>query len=105
MEDTLDSVLIGQLPPKLVGDKAYDSDKLDAALLERGVEMIAPNRTNRAKTQDGRPLRQYKRRWKIERLFAWIQNFRRCLIRFDYKLENYTGFLQLACIVMLLRHF
>lgn len=105
VDETLDAVLIGKLPGKLIGDKAYDSDPLDAALLEKGVEMIAPNRANRSKTQDGRPLRRYKRRWKIERLFAWIQNFRRCLTRFDYKLDNFTSFLQLACIVILLRHF
>jgi transposase len=29
-------------------------------------------------------LRRYERRWKAERLFAWIQNFRRCNIRYDY---------------------
>ena len=40
--------------------------------------MIAPHRRNRRKpkTQDGRKLRRYKRRWKIERLFAWLGNFR-----------------------------
>jgi hypothetical protein len=39
----------------LIGDKAYDSDALDAALAERGIEMIY--RSNRiAKTQDGRSL-------------------------------------------------
>ena len=27
-----------------------------------GIEMIAPNRENRSQTQDGRPLRWYKRR-------------------------------------------
>jgi IS4 transposase len=45
---------------------------------EYGVEMISPNRSNRKqKIQDGRPLRRYRRRWKIERLFAWMQNYRR----------------------------
>jgi IS4 transposase len=39
-----------------------------------GIEMIAANRRGRAKTQDGRPLRRTKRRWKIERLFAWLHN-------------------------------
>ena len=38
------------------------------------------------KTQDGRPLRRYKRRWKVERLFAWLQNYRRLINRFDYGL-------------------
>jgi hypothetical protein len=32
---------------RLIGDKAYDSDKLDKTLWDRyGVEMIAPNRNN-----------------------------------------------------------
>jgi hypothetical protein len=56
---------------RLIGDKAYDSDGLDKTLEEEyGIEMISPNRANRGKTQDGRPLRRYKRRWKVERIFA-----------------------------------
>jgi hypothetical protein len=44
---------------------------LDAQLARRGVELIAPHRRTRTqRTQDGRPLRRYQRRWKIERLFA-----------------------------------
>jgi hypothetical protein len=36
-----------------------------------GTELIAPNKVNRrTPTQDVRPLRRYRRRWKIERLFA-----------------------------------
>jgi len=51
----------------LIGDKAYDSDGLDRRLLrERKTEMIAPHKGGRKKprTQDGRKLRRYKRRWK-----------------------------------------
>jgi len=62
--ETLAKVFTRQLPDKLIGDKAYDSDPLDAELAEKGVEMIAPHKRNRkkAKTQDGRKLRRYKRR-------------------------------------------
>jgi transposase len=44
-----------------------------------GIEMIAPHRSMRTRTltQDGRPLRRYRRRWKVERLFAWLHNYRR----------------------------
>ena len=39
--------------------KAYDSDPLDRHLDEEcGIEMIASNRQNRSKTQDGRALRR-----------------------------------------------
>jgi transposase len=65
--------------------------------------MIAPNRAKRAKTQDGRPLRRYRRRWKIERLMAWLHNFRRIVTRYEYHVENYLAFVHLGCIRILLR--
>lgn len=70
-----------------------------------GVEMIAPLRRGRTrpKTQVGRPLRRYKRRWKIERLFAWSDNFRRVVVRYEHYAPNYLGFVQLGCILILLR--
>jgi len=72
VESTLEERFIKALPEKLIGDKAYDSDNLDQRLEEQGVELIAPHKTNRRKnaTQDGRKLRRYKRRWKVERFFA-----------------------------------
>lgn len=93
------------IPERLIGDAAYDSDPLDAALREQGIELIAPHRSNRTKpaTQDGRALRRYRRRWKIERLNAWLQNFRRLTVRYEYYPENFLAFAQLACIIILLR--
>ena len=103
-ETLLQSFVAGR-PERLIGDKAYDSDPLDAELAERGIELIAPHRSNRKKprTQDGRKLRRYKRRWKVERLNAWLQNFRRVATRFDYHVENFLGFVHLGCIKILLR--
>jgi transposase len=103
-ETLLQGFTSGQ-PERLIGDKAYDSDPLDAELAERGIELIAPHRKNREKpaTQDGRKLRRYKRRWKVERLWAWLQNFRRVATRFDYHVENFLGFVHLGCIKILLR--
>jgi transposase len=98
--------MLEKLPERLIGDRAYDSDKLDRQLEGLGIEMIAPHRSNRARpaTQDGRVLRRYKRRWKVERLFAWLHNFCRILVRHDYHAENYLGFVSLGCIVILLRN-
>jgi transposase len=92
-------------PERLIGDKAYDSEPLDKELQEHGVELIAPHKANRkrAQTQDGRVLRRYKRGWKVERLFAWLQNFRRILVRYEYHDENYLGFVHLGCILILLK--
>ena len=104
---TLDSRFVEELPQRLIGDRAYDSDPLDAALADLGIEMIAPHRRGRVrpKTQDGRPLRRFKRRWKIERTNAWLFNFRRLVVRYENKLENYRAFLHLACALITLRQF
>jgi transposase len=105
---TLEQRFVTEVPERLIGDKAYDSDALDKQVLEQfGSEMIAPHREGRRSdriTQDGRPLRRFQRRWKIERLFAWLFNFRRLVVRYEYHAENYFGFIQLACLIILLRH-
>ena len=105
VDDTLDACFLDELPPRLIGDMAYDSNALDAQLLrERNIELIAPNNpTRKRKTQDGRPLRRYKRRWLVERIFAWLQNNRRLVTRYERKAANFLGFAQLACIMMMLR--
>jgi transposase len=102
----LKSRFLRRLPKRLIGDRGYDSDALDARMAKRGIEFIAPHRSTRRNiTQDGRQLRRYCRRWKIERLFAWLQNFRRLVSRYERHVENFLAFVQLGCIVILSRRF
>ncbi len=91
---------------RIIGDKAYDSDPLDEAFAKLGVEMIAPHRKNRKKdkTQDGRSLHRMKRRFCVERYFAWLHNFRRLPIRYERKSANYFGFVLLATIIIYIRY-
>jgi transposase len=104
---SFDSYMIEAKPENLIGDRAYDSDKLDDDLRNDGIEMMSPHRANRKKrkTQDGRRLRRDERRWLGERFFAWIQWQRRLLVRWEYYAENFLGFVQLASIVILLKQF
>jgi transposase len=106
VEDTLEKRFITEKPERLIGDRAYDSDPLDERLQQQGIQMIAPHKSNRKKpaTQDGRALRRYKRRWKVERLFAWLQNFRRIQVRHDRNLDNYLAFVLLGCMIIFLRN-
>ncbi len=105
--ETVCSRFTDERPKKIIGDKAYDSDPLDKELKKLDIELIAPHKANRkrAKTQDGRRLRRYKRRWKIERLFAGLQNFRRIIVRYEYHSDNYLGFVLLGCMLILLRNY
>jgi transposase len=102
-----DFYMIEAKPENLVGDRAYDSDPLDEELRNDGIEMIAPHRSNRRKsaTQDRRRLSRYMRRWLVERFFAWIQWQRRILVRWEYHAHNFLGFVQLACLIVLLRRY
>lgn len=103
---TLEARFLADLPTRLIGDRGYDSDRLDQHLMQAyGIEMIAANRRGRARTQDGRPLRRAKRRWKVERFFAWLHNARRVVTRWERHVENYLGMVQLACARILLRAF
>lgn len=101
-----DFMLTDEAPERVVGDKAFDSDELDEELAADGVELIAPHRRNRRPenaTQDGRPLRRYSRRWKVERTIAWFQNYRRLCIRWEKSTTLFQGYLHFACSIMLLR--
>lgn len=113
IEDTLDQVKVprkGRGRPKkrmkrLIVDKAYDSDPLRKRLKTLKIDLICPHRQNRTKTklQDGRKLRRYRKRWKIERTFAWIGNFRRLVVRWERLISVYRAFFHLACIIITLR--
>ena len=106
VQGLFDFMLPEQTPERIIGDKAYDSDALDEAMAEQGVELIAPHRANRKPeniTQDGRPLRRYRRRWTVERTIAWIQNFRRLCIRWEKSTQLFQGYLHLSCALLLLK--
>ena len=64
VEATLEQRFFADLPERLIGDRAYDSDRLDERLMQHYGSMIAPHTMRtRTLTQDGRVLRRYRRRW------------------------------------------
>jgi transposase len=107
VEGVLDQVSQNAEPTPLIADRAYDSDPLRTKLLAKGWDLVCPHRRGRVrpKTQDGRKLRRYRRRWKIERTIAWVSSFRRLMIRHEYYSFIYQGFIHLACILICLRRF
>jgi transposase len=107
VETTIQQRFTRKKPQRIIGDLAYDSDPLDRQLRRRGIKLIAPHKGNRVKaqTQDARELRRYCRRWKIERLFAWLHNFRRLVVRWEYHEANFLGLVQLGCILILMRNY
>ena len=105
IEPMLTHRVLAQLPKKLVYDRAADSDPLRQRLKDRGIELVCPHRKSRVKppTQDGRKLKPFERRWPVERTNAWLQHYRRILVRHEYRSENYLAFAQLASLLVTLR--
>jgi transposase len=94
-------------PKRLIYDRGADSDPLRKRLKKRAIDLICPHRFNRTKPrlQDGRKLRRYKRRWKMERSIAWIGNFRRLVVRYEHQINVYRAFFHVACLLITLRQF
>jgi transposase len=63
--------------------------------------MIAPHRDNRKnlrhKTDAPAAIPPTV---KVERLFAWLQNFRCPVVRYEYHQDNFLGFVHLGCILL-----
>ena len=114
LEQALDTVAVGRpgkpgrprkRPDRLIADRGYDSKPLRARLARRGIEPIIPARSThqRATHQEGRKLRRYRRRWIVERTFAWLGHFRRLVVRYERLITTYAGFFHLACALLTLR--
>jgi transposase len=90
----------------VVADRGYDSDPLRGQLDLDGFRPLAPHRRNRVKppTNDGRRMRRYKRRFIVERTFAWVHSYRRVVTRFERRIDLYDGFVHLACAFIALRN-
>lgn len=94
-------------PKRLIYDAAADSDPLRARLRTRGVELVCRHRKNRKRrpTQDGRALRRYRRRYRVERSISWLKNCRRIATRYERYSHLFLGFVQLACLFTIVKRF
>lgn len=80
-----------RLPRELLADRGYDFDKYRRELRSRGIRPTIARR----KADHGSGLG--KKRWVVERGFAWLHNFRRLRTRYERLPELHLAFLQLGC--------
>ncbi len=83
-------------------DKGYDYDEVRDTLAEFGFTAHIRSRGEevQALKQDAQ---KRARRWVVERTHSWLNRFRRILIRWDKKPENYIAFLHFACALIAFR--
>ena len=85
-----------ECPQGMCLDKGYDYDEVYAILLEFGF--TAHVRPRREEAQAIKCEAGFKaRRWVVERAHSWLNRFRRLLVRWEKKPENYLAFLHFAC--------
>ena len=105
---TLDSMVVErpeateEAPQGMCLDKGYDYAEVRETLAEFGFTAHI-----KARGAEAKELKQEAgkraRRWVVERSHSWMNRFRRILVRWDKKAENYIGFLHFACALIAFR--
>lgn len=108
VEKTLESILLERPAVRaywlqnLCLDKGYDFDAVRKVVEEFDYTAHIRARGEEAKAIKERP--GFKaRRWVVERTHSWMNRFRRLLIRWEKKAENYLAMLHLVCAVIAIR--
>ncbi len=83
-------------------DKGYDYEEVRAILEEFGFTAHIKARGEEAKELKAEAGKR-ARRWVVERSHSWMNRFRRILVRWDKKPENYIAFLHFACALIAFR--
>lgn len=94
-------------PKRVYGDNKYHTPLIMMYLASRGIAARIKERANWNR-KPGRPsLFDYETytqiRSSVERFFGWLKSFRRIQTRYDRLASTYLGFLQLGCIMILMR--
>ncbi len=86
-------------PQHLCIDKGYDFPEIKTGVIARNC---VPHMRHRGEIED--PVKRYKpKRWVVERSASWLNRFRKLLIRWEKKEENYLGLVQLVCCLTVYR--
>jgi len=108
VRETIESIVVERPKPTdeeeqgVCLDKGYDYQEVRDTLTEFGFTAHIRSRSEEAKAIKAEAGKR-ARRWVVERSHSWLNRFRRILIRWDKKPENYIAFLHLACALIAFR--
>jgi transposase len=89
-------------PQHFCGDKGYDYPDTRELVREYGYTLHIKSRGEEAR--DLRDIPRYRaRRWVVERTHSWLNRFRRILIRWEKKADNFLAMLHFACAYITFR--
>ena len=106
LEETLDSIVIERPfpmfyhPQHICLDKGYDYSEIERAAIEREY---TPHIRHKGENLKDMVKCHQPKRWVVERSASWLNRFRKLLMRFEKKAENYIGLIQFACCLIVYR--
>ncbi len=95
-------------PSRLICDRGYDSRAFRSYLRSRGIKSCIPTgkRPKGWRPRRGRPPKAEKafnrKRWKVERTFAWLLSNRRIVMRWEHLVSVYRGFVLIGIAMICL---
>jgi len=90
-------------------DRAYNSKSVKQKIIKRGYIPHVPYKRKRGQKNDTLCKKKYhsssakNKRWVVERTNSWHNRFRKLFIRYEKKVENYLGLVQLSCSIIIFR--
>lgn len=108
VRDTLKNIVVerpeptAEKPQGMCLDKGYDYQEVRDILIEFGFTVHIRSRGEEAKELAAEASKR-ARRWVVERTHSWMNRFRRILIRWEKKSQNYLAFLHFACALIAFR--
>jgi putative transposase len=108
VRETIESIVVDrpqptqEQPQGMCLDNGYDYQEVRDTLQEFGFTAHIRARGEEAKELKAEAGRR-ARRWVVERTHSWMNRFRRILIRWEKKAQNYIAFLHFACALIAFR--
>ena len=83
-------------------DKGYDFQEIEKEVIKKGYLPHIRHRGERVVVTN-HFYHHHSRRWVVERTNSWHNRFRKLLVRYEKKLENYFALVCLGCCILIYR--
>jgi transposase len=108
LQDVLNNIVVPRpdwtgIPwENLCADNGYFGEPALESIVLRGYIPHVVPRGEEKKQLENQPGKK-ARRWVVERVFSWLNNFRKILVRYEKKAKNYLGLLMFVCAFIAFR--